>query len=87
MKDVKEQMAELSKTRLEELRRGRPSGMPVARERSYSDGSWEPGRHPGRPTGLKFKWDDQGRPICNRCGEPGHISRQCGPRLGSQGGF
>lgn len=34
MKDVKEQMADISKTLLEELRRGRPSGMPMSRERS-----------------------------------------------------
>lgn len=39
MKDVKEQMAEFSKTLLDELRRGRSSGMPPPRERSYSDGA------------------------------------------------
>lgn len=87
MKDVKEQMAELSKTLLDELRRGRSSGMPPPRERSYSDGSREMGHRPGRPNHAKFQWDYQGRPICNSCGESGHMSRQCGPRRGSQGDF
>lgn len=93
MKEVKEQMAELSKTFLEELRRGQsshqPGNPPLPRERSYSDGSREPPRRPGRATGPRFQWDDQGRPVCNSCGESGHISRQCGPgpRRGSQGDF
>jgi hypothetical protein len=84
LEDVKGQMAELSKSLLDELRRGRSGGMPMARERSYSDGGREPGR---RPVGPRFQWDDQGRPICNSCGEPGHVSRQCSSRRGSQGGF
>lgn len=81
--DVKGQMAELSKTLLEELRRGQLSG----RDRSYSEGSREPGLRPGRPANPRFQWDDKGRPICNSCGESGHYSRQCGSRRGSQGGF
>lgn len=85
--DVKGQMVELSRSLVEELRRGRPSNMPMARDRSYSDGNREPRHRPARSVGLRFQWDDQGRPICNSCGEPGHISRQCGPRRGSQGGF
>lgn len=87
MKDVKEQMAELSKALIGELRRGRPSGVPLLRERSYSEGSREMGHRPGRPGPARFQWDDQGRPICNHCGEAGHMSRQCGARRGSQGGF
>ena len=87
LEDVKGQMVELSKTLLEELRWGQRSSMPTTREWSYSDGSREPRRHPGPPVRLKFQWDDQGRPICNSCGESGHISRLCGSRRSSQGGF
>lgn len=87
MKDVREQMTELSRTLLEELRRERPHPPTLPREHSYSDGSREPGRRPARPTGPRFQWDEQGRPICNSCGESGHISHHCGPRRGSQGGF
>lgn len=87
MKDVREQMTELSRTLLEELRRGRAHPPTLPRERSYSDGSREPGRRSTRPTGPRFQWDEQGRPICNNCRESGHISRQCGSRRGSQGGF
>ncbi|XP_073727083.1 uncharacterized protein [Misgurnus anguillicaudatus] len=89
LKDVREQMSELSKTLLGELRqsRAREEPRPAPRERVYSERSREP---PGRPNRLnrpRFEWDDQGRPICNRCGEPGHYSRQCGPRRASEGGF
>ncbi len=87
MKDVREQMTELSKTLLEEFRWERPNPLPLPRERSYSDGSQNPGRRPFRPAGPRFQWDEQGRPICNGCGEPGHYRRQCGSRRGSQGGF
>lgn len=56
MKDVEEQMAELSKTLLDELRRSRPSGPPFPRERSYSEGAREQERRSGRPPGSRFQW-------------------------------
>lgn len=89
MKDVREQMKELSKTLLEELRQGAPSQevRHAPRERAYSDGGRDSGRRLSRPARPRFEWDEQGRPICNRCGEAGHYSRQCGPRRGSMGGF
>lgn len=85
MKDVKEQMAELSKTLLEEMRRNRPSLLPPPRGRSYSEGTKE--RRPTRPNGPRFQWDDEGRPICNRCGAVGHMSRDCTARRPSQPDF
>lgn len=87
MKDVREEMAEFSKSILGELRRGRPEPLPLPRERSYSDGGRDPGRRTSRPFSSRFQWDEQGRPICNTCGESGHYSRQCGSRRNSQGGF
>lgn len=87
MKNVQEQMAELSQMLLAELRRGRLGEAHLPRERSYSEGSRAMRRRPGRSNPAKFQWDDQGRPICNNCGESGHMSRQCGPRRGSQGVF
>lgn len=89
LKDVREQMAELTKTLVDELRSGatRPEVRPISRDRVYSDGNRDAGRRPNRPNRPQFEWDEQGRPICNRCGQPGHYSRQCGPRRGSEGGF
>lgn len=89
MKDVKEQMAALSQTLLQELRGGWNAGQSVPRERSYSDSGREPRGRPGQSSSYRFEWDDQGRPICNRCREPGHISRHCsrGARRGSHEGF
>ncbi|KAG1945839.1 interleukin-1 receptor accessory protein-like 1-A [Pimephales promelas] len=49
LSEVKGQMVELSKSLVEELRRGWPSDMPRARDRSYSDGNREQGRRPARP--------------------------------------
>lgn len=31
-----------------------------------------------------FNWDEQGRPICHRCGQAGHIGRHCRSRSVSQ---
>lgn len=87
MKDVKEQMSELSRTLLAELRDTRHLGPPLARERSHSDGAWRDRPQPGRPSNSRFQWDGQGQPICNRCGLAGHISRHCTSRRASQGDF
>lgn len=85
MKDVKQQMAELSKTLLEELRRSRPISPPPVRGRSASEGARE--RRGARPTSSRFQWDEEGRPICNRCGVAGHVSRYCDVRRASQQDF
>lgn len=86
-RDVREQMAELSKTFLEEFRREHHRPPPPVRERAYSDGGQFSEQRPSRSSGLRFQWDEQGRPICNGCGVPGHYARQCTARRGSQGGF
>ncbi|KAG1926021.1 interleukin-1 receptor accessory protein-like 1-A [Pimephales promelas] len=62
LSEVKGQMVELSKSLVEELRRGWPSDMPRARDRSYSDGNREQGRRPARPAEPRYQWDDQGLP-------------------------
>lgn len=86
MTEVREQMEELSKKLLGELRRARPTSPPL-QERAYSDGGRGPQRHQNRPSGSRLQWDEQGRPICIRCGNAGHVSRQCGARRASQEGF
>lgn len=91
LKEVKEQMTEMTKTLLEEIRNERPPllrGPP--RERSYSDSTWRTTSRPQTrsqtpPPQHRYKWDPQGRPICNRCGESGHISRNCPPKDHQQG--
>lgn len=87
MKDVQEQITAMSKAILEELRASRPTAPRPPRERSQSEGAWEGRWASNRSTRPKFQWDDQGRPICNKCGEAGHVSRQCPPRRASQGDF
>lgn len=86
-RDVREQMSDLSKSFMEELRRERLQLSSLPRERAYSDGNRPPDRRPSRPSGSRFQWDERGRPICNGCGEPGHYFRQCPARRASQGGF
>lgn len=89
LKDVRDQMSELSKALVGELRQGRAreEPRPAPRDRVYSEGGREPFRRPNHFNRPRFEWDEQGRPICNRCGKPGHYSRQCGPRRASEGGF
>ena len=85
MKDVTEQMAEMSKSLLEELRKNRPDRLPPPRGRSYSEGARE--RNPGRSTGPRLQWDEEGNPVWNRCGVVGHMSRTCRARRPSQRDF
>lgn len=85
MKDVKAHMAELSKTILEEMRKNSPNNPPPFRGRSYSEGTQD--RRATRATASRFQWDEEGRPICNRCGVAGHVSRHCEARRPSQQDF
>lgn len=88
MKDVKEQVTELSKTLLDELRRGRPSGSPFSRERSYSEGAPEQERRSARPPLVQGSSGMTGGGLFAIADTlAGHISRQCGPRRASQEGF
>nr|XP_055037252.1 deleted in malignant brain tumors 1 protein-like [Misgurnus anguillicaudatus] len=89
LKDVRDQMAELTKTLVGELRLGpgKKEEGPAPRERTYSDRGRDGMRRPWQASRPRFEWDEQGRPICNRCGTAGHVSRQCGPRRASEGGF
>lgn len=87
MKDVKEQMAEMSKAILEELRAVRSMAPQPSRARAHSTGSWERRGSSSRPVQARFQWDDQGRPICGKCGTAGHIGRYCSAGRPSQEGF
>lgn len=87
MKDVREQMAEFSKSIIEELRGRLASAPRFHRERSHSEEAIANCRPPSQPHTPRFQWDAQGRPICSKCGEVGHISRFCHPRRASQGDF
>lgn len=91
LKEVREQMTVMTKTLLEELKNEQaPPFRASHRERAYSDGAWRrPSRLPPRsqtpPPHARYQWDAQGKPICNQCGESGHISRHCPPKDGQQG--
>lgn len=90
LKEVKEQLTETAKILVNELRAeiNGPSYPPVptARPRAYSD---DLGRVRQRfrtsSNNQDFKWDPHGRPICNQCGEPGHIRRHCPQTKAPQG--
>lgn len=92
LKEVKEQLTETAKVLVNELRaeiNGPPCPpcppVPTARPRAYSEDS---GRTRQRfrtsSNNQDFKWDPRGRPICNQCGEPGHIRRHCSHREAPQ---
>lgn len=87
MKDVKEQMAEMSKAILEEMRAGRSMTPQPPRARAHSTGSWERRGPASQPVRTRFQWDDQGRPICGKCGAAGHIGRYCPAGRAPQEGF
>lgn len=86
-RDIREQMSGLSKTVIEELRREHLPPPFHFRERAHSDGNRPSERCPPRLGSSRFQWDEQGRPICNGCGQPEHYFRQCSVRRASQGGF
>lgn len=83
--ELRAQMQELTKQLIEAVSQVRPAN-PPPRERAYSDGGRDSQRHPTRPN-SRLQWDEQGKPICLRCGKAGHISRFCTERRASQGGF
>lgn len=87
MQEVKEQFNEMSKTFFEELRQNRSSLTNYTHDESYPAQANRNQRPPGRPSSDKFKWDAQGRPVCNGCEEVGHIWRQCPARQNSQCDF
>lgn len=82
MKEVKEQMSQLSKTLVDELR----GHQLPPQESAQPEGRWRNPRAAAMPTN-RFKWDPQGRPICSRCDGVGHISRRCPTARVPQGDF
>lgn len=88
--ELHDQVALLGKTIADELRsqlqlpqrdsgpaRGQPASGPASAPRRRTDN-----RGP-----RSYQWDEQGRPICQDCGEAGHIQRYCPRRSASQPGF
>lgn len=84
MQKVKEQFTEMSKTFFEELRQNRSSLTNYPGGESYLAQANGNQRIPGRPANDRFKWNAKGIPVCNGCGEVGHIRRQCPTRQNSQ---
>ncbi|KAL1276908.1 hypothetical protein QQF64_023581 [Cirrhinus molitorella] len=68
MQEVKEQFNEMSKAFFEELRQSRPS-VNYPRDEPYLGQASRHQRAHNRPMNDRFKWDAQGRPVCNGCGE------------------
>ena len=81
--EVKEQMTAMSKSILDELRelKTQTASAPQANSRMPDNHMQKP-RAP-RNT-AKYKWDPQGRPVCNMCDKVGHISRYCPTKTSNQ---
>lgn len=81
LKEMKEQMAEMSKNILSELQDNRTAKdtrrRPEPRWRSDSGAR-------GARAAPRYEWDQQGRPICATCKETGHFSRSCRSRVPHQ---
>lgn len=78
--EIRDQLAVISKTLVDEVRRQLPLTGPV--NISQGQGESPRGTDPDRRRrGLRsdrdFQWDRNGRPICSACGRPGHIQRYC----------
>lgn len=78
VEELRAQVTELKTTLLTELRIQRAAPVPAPRQMepanvgNNSSGGSRPRRRPRAP-----QWDDQGRPICLRCGQAGHMLRDC----------
>lgn len=80
-KEMHDQLAIISKTLTEEVRRQlspiEPANTQSGR-REPPRGVVEHGRYQRQPrSGGNFQLDSSGRPICRACGKPGHIQRYC----------
>ena len=82
-REMMDQMRVLSEELLKEVRAQLPAreeaqaaGPPPDRYRAPTRGS----RAQTRQMGPAYQYDAEGRPICRRCGEAGHIQRRCGRR-------
>lgn len=66
LKDVREQMAELLKTIMEELLSRSSVASRLRREWSHSEGAATDCRPPTQPAASWFQWDAQAHPICSK---------------------
>lgn len=81
LQEVKEQMTEMTKTILAGLKDNvNPTvhpptfPQPSTHTHNFNRGGYR-ARAVGGPS--KYKWDSQGRPLCNYCMQLGHFSRKC----------
>lgn len=85
LKEVKDQVAEMSKNILSELQENRT----VPNTRMKPESNWRTDNR-ARPASRgirgtpRYEWDQQGRPICATCKEAGHFSRSCHSRAPHQ---
>lgn len=71
MEDVRLQMSGLTQELLREIK---PLLQPTSR---VTQPPVQPARGRQRPSVYTNDWDEQGRPICRRCRQAGHIARFC----------
>ncbi|XP_041850863.1 uncharacterized protein LOC121646051 [Melanotaenia boesemani] len=71
LEDVKSQMSSLAQELLKELKPLLQPAAPVSVPQTQTR------RYRRRSQVESNQWDDQGRPICHRCKEAGHMARVC----------
>lgn len=92
LSEMKDQMSTLKESILGEIQqqfRERQAPQPQADPRgSRMRGRWEVRDPPSQRRRDRVpRWDDQGRPICLRCNQPGHMQRECPQRQTPPQGF
>lgn len=79
--EMHDQLATISKTLVEEVRKQLTPPAPSENyqgQRQFPNSRVGPERYRQRPRpGGNFQWDQNGRPICRACGKSGHIQRYC----------
>lgn len=84
LEEVKGQMREFTQEVMKEFKSVRPSVQPNHVPSNHAQ--LQPQENPSRQRRGQLPanmWDVEGRPICRRCQQPGHIARYCrgSPRL------
>lgn len=79
--EVKEEMLTLKDSILGEIRQQFRENRPSTRQSDQRGVSrWGNDQRPRRRRERNPKWDEQGRPICLHCDQPGHMQRDCPER-------
>lgn len=87
--EIHDQLAAISKTLVDEVRRQLSPTVPADIHQGQGEfprGRVEHGHYQRKPrSDGDFQWDRTGRPICRACGKSGHIQRYCNAAANASG--